>query len=109
MAFSSFADSANWAFSSATRRDIFSSKGSLVVLDFLGADVAARGEDVAVGGDFGGGGGFAEAGDVLAVPNSSAHRRVCFWPFIPHPPLRGTLSLLMGEGHLPPPRARNQR
>ena len=35
-----------------------------VVFDFLGADVAAGGEDVAVRGDFGGGGGFAEAGDV---------------------------------------------
>ena len=30
----------------------------------LGTDVAAGGEDVAVRGDFGGGGGFAEAGDV---------------------------------------------
>ena len=35
-----------------------------VVFDFLGADGAAGGEDVAVRGDFGGGGGFAEAGDV---------------------------------------------
>ena len=39
-------------------------KGVAVVFDFLGADVAAGGEDVAVGGDFCGGGGFAEAGDV---------------------------------------------
>jgi len=31
---------------------------------FLGADVAAGSEEVAVRGDFGGGGGFAEAGDV---------------------------------------------
>ena len=36
-------------------------EGVAVVLDFLGADVAAGGEDVAVRGDFGGGGGFAEA------------------------------------------------
>ena len=35
-----------------------------VVFHFLGADVAAGRKDVAVRGDFGGGGGFAEAGDV---------------------------------------------
>jgi hypothetical protein len=40
-------------------------EGVAVVFDFLGADVAAGREDVAVRGDFGGGGGFAEAGDVL--------------------------------------------
>ena len=39
-------------------------EGVAVVFDFLGADVAAGREDVAVRGDFGGGGGFAEAGDV---------------------------------------------
>ena len=37
-------------------------EGFAVVFDFLGADVAAGREDVAVRGDFGGGGGFAEAG-----------------------------------------------
>ena len=36
-------------------------EGVAVVFDFLGADVAAGREDVAVRGDFGGGGGFAEA------------------------------------------------
>ena len=36
-------------------------EGLTVVLDFLGADVAAGREDVAVRGNFGGGGGFAEA------------------------------------------------
>ena len=35
-----------------------------VVLDRLGTNIAARGEDMAVRGDLGGGGGFAEAGDV---------------------------------------------
>jgi hypothetical protein len=39
-------------------------EGVAVVFDFLGADVAAGREDVAVRGDLGGGGGFAEAGDV---------------------------------------------
>ena len=39
-------------------------EGVAVVFDFLGANVAARRENVAVRGDFGGGGGFAEAGDV---------------------------------------------
>jgi hypothetical protein len=39
-------------------------EGVAVVFDFLGADVAAGREDVAVRGDFGGGGGFAEAGEV---------------------------------------------
>ena len=38
-----------------------------VVFDFPGADVAAWREDVAVRGDFGGGGGFAEAGEVLVL------------------------------------------
>ncbi len=35
-----------------------------MVLDYFGADVAAGGEDVAVGGDLGERGRFAEAGDV---------------------------------------------
>ena len=35
-------------------------EGVAVVFDFLGADVAAGREDVAVRGDFGGGGGFAD-------------------------------------------------
>lgn len=39
-------------------------EGVAVVCDFLGTNVAAGGEDVAVRGDFGGGGGFAEAGNV---------------------------------------------
>ena len=39
-------------------------EGFAVVCDFLGTDVAAGREDVAVRGDLGGGGGFAEAGDV---------------------------------------------
>ena len=39
-------------------------EGVAVVFDFLGADVAAGREDVAVRGDLGGGGGFAEAGEV---------------------------------------------
>ena len=42
-------------------------EGVAVVCDFLGADVAAGREDVAVRGDFGGGGGFAEAGDVGVI------------------------------------------
>jgi len=42
-------------------------EGVAVVFDFLGADVAAGREDVAVRGDFGGGGGFAEASDVLVL------------------------------------------
>ena len=37
-------------------------EGVAVVFDFLGADVAARREDVAVGGDFGGGGDFLKIG-----------------------------------------------
>lgn len=36
-----------------------------VVFNFLGAYVAAGGEDMAVGGDLRSGGGFAEAGDVV--------------------------------------------
>ena len=40
-------------------------EGFAVVFDFLGADVAAGGEDVAVGGDFFKSGRFAEAGDVF--------------------------------------------
>ena len=39
-------------------------EGFAVVCDFLGTDVAAGREDVAVRGDLGGGGGLAEAGDV---------------------------------------------
>ena len=39
-------------------------EGVAVVFDFLRADVAAGREDVAVRGDLGGGGGFAEAGEV---------------------------------------------
>ncbi len=42
-------------------------EGVAVVFDFLGTDVAAGREDVAVRGDFGGGGGFAEAGDVVRI------------------------------------------
>lgn len=38
--------------------------GVAVVFDFHGADVAARREDVSVRGDFIGGGGFSEAGEV---------------------------------------------
>ncbi len=36
-------------------------EGFAVVFDFLGADVAAGCQDMSVGGDLGGGGGFAEA------------------------------------------------
>ena len=36
-------------------------EGVAVVFDFLGADVAAGREDVAVRGDLGGGGGFAKS------------------------------------------------
>ena len=39
-------------------------EGFAIVFDFLGADVAAGRKDVAVRGDFGDGGGFAEAGNV---------------------------------------------
>jgi hypothetical protein len=39
-------------------------EGLTVILDLLGTNIAARREDVAVRGDFGGGGGFAEAGNV---------------------------------------------
>ena len=39
-------------------------EGVTVVFDFLGADVAAGREDVAVRGDLGRGGGFAETGDI---------------------------------------------
>jgi hypothetical protein len=57
-------DSANWACSSGDEARHLFLEGVAVVFDFLGADVAAGREDVAVRGDFGGGGGFAEAGDV---------------------------------------------
>ncbi len=55
-----------------------------VVFDFLGADVAAGREDVAVGGDFFCRGGFAEAGDV------GVRRKIKSAPFrLRHlPPLR---------------------
>ncbi len=39
-------------------------EGVAVVFHFLGPDVASGREHVAVGGDFGDGGGFAEAGEV---------------------------------------------
>ncbi len=42
----------------------FSLEGFAVVRDFLGADVAPGREHVAVRGDLGGGGGFAEAGHI---------------------------------------------
>jgi hypothetical protein len=53
---------------SATRRGIFSSKGSPSSSTFLGADVAPGREHVAVRGDFGGGGRLAE---------SRQHPRTC--------------------------------
>ena len=40
-------------------------EGLTVALDFLGTDVAAGRQNVAVRGDFSGGGGFAEAGDLF--------------------------------------------
>ena len=42
-------------------------EGLAVVFDFLGTDIATGREDVAVRGDFGGGGGFAEARDVTVA------------------------------------------
>jgi hypothetical protein len=44
-------------------------EGFAIVFDFLGANVAARREHMAVRGDLGGGGGFAEAGDVVVFDN----------------------------------------
>ena len=57
MACSRFADEARHLFL----------EGVAVVFDFLGADAAAGREDVAVRGDFGGGGGFAETGNVGVI------------------------------------------
>jgi len=38
--------------------------GIAIVFDFLGADLTTGSENVTVGGDFGGGGGFTEAGHI---------------------------------------------
>ncbi len=59
-------------------------EGVAVVFDFLGADVATRGQDMAVRCDLGGGGGFAEAwnvrvagiADVLALVVEDFHNRI---------------------------------
>ena len=63
-------------------------EGVAVVFDFLGADVAAGREDVAMRGDFGGGGGFAEARyvNVAGIPlipgPSPSGRRECRAPCV---------------------------
>ena len=40
-------------------------EGVAVVFDFFGSNIATGREDVAVRGDFGGGGGFTETGEVF--------------------------------------------
>src|SRR5450759_2574205 len=54
-----------------------------VILDFLGTDVAARRQHVTVGSDFVGGGGLAEASDVLVLSR----------PFVPAPCVVGAYDL----------------
>ena len=58
-------------------------EGVAIVFDFLGTDVAAGREDVAVRGDFGGGGGFAEAGNiVILAQRRRGAKRFCFAFFL---------------------------